>query len=171
MWFDGWGTIGRTLLVGGCAYVALVLLLRVTGKRTLAKLNAFDLVVTVALGSTLASVLTSRGVPFAQGVAAFVLLVMMQLLVTFTATRASWVRDLVTSEPRLLLHRGRLLRDALIAERMDEAEVRAAVRASGIGSLSEVQAVVLETDGTISVIPQKAKAGDALEGVGGYPPR
>ena len=56
MLFDSWAGLGRTLLVGPLAYVALVLLLRISGKRTLTKLNAFDLVVTVALGSTLATV-------------------------------------------------------------------------------------------------------------------
>ena len=53
MLFQDWGGIVRTVVVGSLAYVTLVLFLRVSGKRTLAKLNAFDLVVTVALGSTL----------------------------------------------------------------------------------------------------------------------
>ena len=53
MLFQGWAGIGRTLLVGTLAYATLVLFLRISGKRTLSKLNAFDLVVTVALGSTL----------------------------------------------------------------------------------------------------------------------
>jgi uncharacterized membrane protein YcaP (DUF421 family) len=57
MWFDSWAQVGRVVLVGAATYGVLVLLLRVSGKRTLAKLNAFDLVVTVALGSTLATVL------------------------------------------------------------------------------------------------------------------
>ena len=47
--FDGWEGVARVLVVGTIAYVALVVLLRVTGKRTLSKMNAFDLVVTVAL--------------------------------------------------------------------------------------------------------------------------
>jgi len=62
MLFDSWTGLGRVLLVGVLAYSALVLTLRVSGKRTLTKLNAFDLVVTVALGSTLATVLLSKDV-------------------------------------------------------------------------------------------------------------
>jgi hypothetical protein len=58
MLFDNWHGLGRVLLVGACAYLALVLMLRISGPRTLSKLNAFDLVVTVALGSTLATVLS-----------------------------------------------------------------------------------------------------------------
>ena len=70
MLFDSWAGLGRVLLVGTLAYVALVLLLRISGKRTLSKLNAFDLVVTVALGSTLATVLLSKTVALAEGVLA-----------------------------------------------------------------------------------------------------
>lgn len=57
MWFDAWGDVGRVVAVGTAAYVTLVVLLRVAGKRTLAQLNAYDFVVTVAFGSTLASIL------------------------------------------------------------------------------------------------------------------
>jgi uncharacterized membrane protein YcaP (DUF421 family) len=48
MWFDSWADLARILAVGAGAYGGLVLVLRLSGKRTLAKLNAFDLVVTVA---------------------------------------------------------------------------------------------------------------------------
>ncbi|MCA9113241.1 MAG: hypothetical protein KDA52_25030, partial [Planctomycetaceae bacterium] len=65
MLFSGWDSLVRTLVVGVLAYVALVILLRISGKRTLSKLNAFDLVVTVALGSTLATVLLNRNIALA----------------------------------------------------------------------------------------------------------
>jgi uncharacterized membrane protein YcaP (DUF421 family) len=47
MWFDTWSDVWRTVAIGTAAYVTLVAVLRTSGKRTLAKLNAFDLVVTV----------------------------------------------------------------------------------------------------------------------------
>lgn len=67
MLFQGWAGLLRTLAVGVLAYSALVVVLRVSGKRTLSKMNAFDFVVTVALGSTLASTLLSKGVALAEG--------------------------------------------------------------------------------------------------------
>ena len=60
MLFDDWRSLGRVLLVGTAVYISLVAILRISGKRTLTKFNAFDFVVTVALGSTLATVLLSR---------------------------------------------------------------------------------------------------------------
>lgn len=67
MWLDSWSDLGRILAVGASAYVSLVLVLRFSGKRTLAELNAFDLVVTVALGSTLATILLSSDVSWSEG--------------------------------------------------------------------------------------------------------
>lgn len=80
-WFDSWSDLGRVVAVGATAYVALVVVLRLAGKRTLAKLYAFDLVVTVALGSTLATILLSADVSWAEGVTAFALLAAFQLAV------------------------------------------------------------------------------------------
>jgi hypothetical protein len=78
MFYGGTGDVVRVIVIGIMAYVVLVVLLRVTGKRTLSKMNAFDLVVTVALGSTLATILLSTDVTLAMGVTALVLLIVLQ---------------------------------------------------------------------------------------------
>lgn len=150
--FDGWGTLARTLVVGTAAYVGLVVLLRVSGKRTLSKMNAFDWVVTVALGSTLATVLLNRDVALAEGLTAFALLIGLQFVVTWSSVRIPWVRRVVTGEPMMLLFRGELLDDSLRAARVTPDEVRAALRSSGLGDFADAHAVVLETDGTMNVI-------------------
>jgi uncharacterized membrane protein YcaP (DUF421 family) len=146
-----------------------VLLLRVSGKRTLAKLNAFDLIVTVALGSTLATVLLSKSVALVEGLAAFALLAGLQYLVAWLSVRSSRFGELVKSEPTLLLHRGRFLEGAMRAQRVTRAEVLAALRGSGAVEAGQVAAVVLETDGSLSVIQDAGRSGGIgiLEGVGG----
>ena len=116
--FDGWGGIARILGVGTLAYVALVGLLRVSGKRTLAKMNAFDLVVTVALGSTLATILLSRDVSLAEGTTGLALLVALQFAVAWLSVRAGAVRRLAKSRPAIVLHEGRMLEDALRCNRV-----------------------------------------------------
>jgi len=153
MLFDSWAGLGRVLLVGTLAYVTLVLLLRVSGKRTLSKLNAFDLVVTVALGSTLATVLLSNSVALAEGVLALALLIFLQYAIAWLSARSPKFQALIKAEPTLLLHRGRFLEGAMKAERITHEEILAALRASGAAEVSGVAAVVLETDGTLSVIP------------------
>lgn len=157
MWFDSWSDVVRVALVGAAAYVALVLILRASGKRTLAKLNAFDLVVTVALGSTLATILLSSDVAFVEGITALVLLAALQFVVAKLTTLAPGVRSIVTAKPVLVVRDGRVLDEALTSQRLTLDEVRQAVRSSGHGDISLIAAVVLETDGTLSVIPSKAR--------------
>jgi uncharacterized membrane protein YcaP (DUF421 family) len=150
--FDHWSVLLRTATIGVSAYACLIALLRLSGKRTLAKMNAFDLVVTVSLGSMLASLLVNKDVALAQGVLAFGVLIGLQFAVSWSSVRAHWVRRLVTGEPALLLHRGTFLQGALRRARVTEAEVRAAVRAAGCASMEDAHAVVLETDGSFSVV-------------------
>ena len=167
MFFDDWFGLLRVLVVGTLAYAALVGILRVTGKRTLAKMNAFDLVVTVALGSTLATVLLSEDVALAEGILAFSLLAGLQLSVAWTSVRSERFRELIKSEPRLLVSKGQILRSAMRDERLTEGEILSALRSEGYAGREEIEAVVLETDGSFSVIgTPKEGRGAALEKLG-----
>ena len=152
MFFDSWWGLARVLIAGICAYAALVALLRISGKRTLSKMNAFDLIVTVALGSTLATVVLSKDIALLEGVLAFGVLVILQFVVTWSAERWPVVEGLVKSEPRLLFRDGKFVESAMRGERVTHEEAQAAMRQSGLGSIADVSAMILETDGTISVI-------------------
>ena len=153
MFVDSLDGVWRTIIVGVCAYVLLIILLRATGKRTLSKMNAFDLVVTVALGSTLATILLSKDVPLAEGMTAFIVLVLAQYAVTWTSLRSPRVRRWVKSEPRALLRNGVFIDEALRIERVTPDEVEAAIRGAGHAGPSSIALVMLETDGSMSVVP------------------
>jgi uncharacterized membrane protein YcaP (DUF421 family) len=166
IFFNGWESLLRILIVGVLAYVVLIVFLRVSGNRTLSKMNAFDLVVTVSLGSTLATVLLTKEIAWAEGALAFALLVSLQYAVTWSSVRMRWFRQLVTGEPLMLLYRGEFLQAALRRARVAEDEVRAAVRSAGLASLNDAQAVVLETDGSFSIVRPGAEGGrPSLAGV------
>jgi uncharacterized membrane protein YcaP (DUF421 family) len=147
-----------------------VFLLRFSGKRTLSKWNAFDLVVTVAFGSTLATALLSKDTTLVQGVLAFGLLVGLQWSITWLSVRSVTVERWVKAQPRLLLFRGQLQQEALQQERVTASELRAALREQGITALEDVEAIVLETDGSFSVLKQRGSSASALADVQGYPP-
>lgn len=165
MFFNSWYALVRVVVVGILAYAGLVLMLRVSGKRTLAKMNAFDLVVTVALGSTLATVLLSKDVALAEGLLAFATLIALQFAVASLSVRSKTAQQAVKSEPALLLFQGWYLDEALRRERVTREEVRAAVRAAGMSSLADATAVVLETDGSFSVVRGAADQSGSLEDV------
>jgi uncharacterized membrane protein YcaP (DUF421 family) len=152
MFFESWTAVGQILVVGTIAYVALVFMLRISGKRTLSKMNAFDFVVTVALGSTLASTVLSDGIALVEGLAALALLIGLQFVITWLSVRTSWFERLVKATPTLIYYRGQFLDGPMKRQRVTTAEVRSAIRKSGVAEMDEVEAVVLETDGTFTVL-------------------
>ena len=136
--FSGWEPIVRTLIVGTIAYAALLAVLRVSGKRTLSKLNAFDLVVTVALGSTVASILLDKTVSLVEGMVALAMLVTLQFIVAFLSVRSTAFSRAVKSEPALIVRDGTLLHDAMRRERVAVAEVEQAARMNGVSRIDPV---------------------------------
>jgi uncharacterized membrane protein YcaP (DUF421 family) len=170
MWFDSWSTVLRIVLVGAASYAALVVLLRVGGKRILAKLNAFDLVVTVALGSILATSVLSKDVHYVDALAGMALLIGAQWLVSRLTTSLPGGRRFVNAEPTLVVSNGEVLETSLSRLRLTRGEVLQAVRSSGQGGLDGIAAVVLEPDGTLSVIRRSAMGdGQALAEVPQWP--
>ncbi len=165
--FEDWSGLIRVLVIGTLAYAGLVISLRVSGKRTLSKMNAFDLVVTVALGSTLATVILSKDVALAEGIVAFVLLISLQFVVTWLSVRSQKVGELVKSSPTLLFYDGAFLHENMKRTRVVEQEVLAAVRQQGIASMDDVGAVILETDGSMAVVERSKSGMSALASVKG----
>jgi uncharacterized membrane protein YcaP (DUF421 family) len=153
IFFQGWSGVARVLIVGVLAYVYLIALVRGFGKRTLSKLNAFDLVVTVALGSTLATILLSNSVALVEGLTALTLLVVLQFGVAFLSVRSERFADMVRSEPTLLLRDGTLCHDAMRRARVTEDELMTVLRANGQSAdPEEAAAIILESDGSFSVL-------------------
>ncbi len=134
----------------------MVGLLRVSGKRTLSKMNMFDFVITIAFGSVLASMLISKNVTLAQGVTAFAVLIGMQFAVTYTSVRFHWFEAIVKGEPTLLFYKGRWFEKQMREQRVSRDEMFGAARAQGLGGMDEVAAIVLETNGDLSVVKADA---------------
>lgn len=169
MWFDMWADVWRTLFVGASAYAVLVLALRFSGKRTLSQLNAFDFIVTVALGSTLATILLSTDVSLAEGIVALGLLIGLQFLVAFVASRIPAFQKVVKSEPTALVIDGVIQHEAIKLSRLTMEEVNQVIRSSGVGDASLCAAVVLETNGTMSVVThQQRGSGSSLTDIKGF---
>lgn len=154
--FSQWEPIARIVVVAPLAYLALLVLFRTTGNRTLARMNSFDFVITIALGATFGRVMTARAIPLAEAVTAFAVLILAQYAITWLRVRSQRFSDLVTTAPTLLFFDGRMLSGALRRQRITEGELSAAARKEGFGSLSEVAAIVLESDGTLAVIQNEA---------------
>jgi uncharacterized membrane protein YcaP (DUF421 family) len=158
MFFQDWQGIIRTVIVGILAYAVLVFFLRISRKRTLAKLNAFDLVVTVALGSTLSAIVLQESVALAEGAVALALLIIAQFAVTYTSVRSRRFAAIVRSEPALLARNGRYCEATMRRERVTKGEALSAVRSSGARDIADVASLILESDGSMSVVLQSRGA-------------
>jgi len=150
--FQSWGGVLHVLIIGTLAYAGLVALLRVSGKRTLSKMNAFDFVVTVALGSALASTMLTKSLPLAEGLSGLALLILLQYAVTWASVRSERVQGFVKAQPALIVHRGQWQSQAMLRERVTKEEVLAALRSQGKTALDATITVVIETDGSLSVL-------------------
>lgn len=147
--------------LGGYAWV--IVLTRVFGVRSLAKMTSFDFAATVAVGSALAS--TALGtIPLAGGLLALAILFCMQYVLGL-ARRRSLARGVLDNQPVLLMRHGRVLESGMKDTRLSRSELMSQLRIAGIRQLDEVGAVVMETTGEISVLRAGDLSDELLEGV------
>ncbi|ADJ28439.1 DUF421 domain-containing protein [Nitrosococcus watsonii] len=172
MFFDDWSGIGRVLIATLVAYMALIFLLQLSGKRTLAKMTAFDFVVTIAVGSVLANIALSKSTPFMEGITALMVLIGAQYFISSMCVKSKKIEYLVKPKPTLLLYQGQFLQEAMRRERVTEADVLLALRQWGHSSVKDVEAVILEADGSFNTVVSETipESESALRNVHNYRP-
>lgn len=166
MFFNDWHSILRIVIISAATYVLVVALLRVLGEQALAKMSAYDLLVTVALGSLLASIPLGSGLTVSDGLAAVGTYLLLQQVMRWGIKRSKHAERALRDVPRVMVWDGRFADPMLEQESILKAEIRAAVRRAGLSSISQVLAVVLENDGDWSVIPYDEESDlSALDGL------
>jgi len=163
MFLEDWQSLLELVVVGVLTYMALVMLLRVSGKRTLSKMNMFDFIVTVALGSIFATIIVNEDISLMRGVVAAATLIFSQYVVTSLSTRFSWFQEIVKGEPTLLYYEDHFLTKNMLKERTTKEEIYQAMRKQGLLTMEQVYAVVLETDGTFTAIPTSKEPPQSLK--------
>ena len=166
IFFKDVSELGRAVLVALVAYSGFIIFLRSSGKRTLSKMNVFDFVFVVALGSTLADTILTPDITVSKGLVACGTLIIFQIILSWLTTHSPRLEKIINGEPTLLLHKGKFVRDAMRRERVTEEEIRAAVRAHGVASLEKVETVILETEGSFSVVWQETEKPSGLVDIG-----
>jgi len=149
IFFNSWESLIHILVVGVLGYLSLIFILRITGNRTLSKMNSFDFVITIALGSTYSSALLQKDVSLTDAVLAFFVLAGLQFLITFLSVRFRSIDRLVKGEPVVLYANGEFQRIKMKKAHVTEDEVISGVRQQGLSSISDADFVVLETNGKI----------------------
>jgi uncharacterized membrane protein YcaP (DUF421 family) len=149
----------RTAIV----YFFLVLILRVTGKREVGQISILELIVILVISDAVQNSMVGDNTSLWGGLVAVVTLFVADNLLKFAARRSERLQKTLEGEPRLLVRDGRILTKALSEEGVDVDDVRAAARGVGIARLDDVRLAVLETDGSISIIPTDGPAQQRTE--------
>ncbi|WPR77787.1 DUF421 domain-containing protein [Algoriphagus sp. NG3] len=150
--FENWESTLRTVVLTVFGYLIMVFLLRVSGKRTLSKMNAFDFVVTIALGSCMASISLDKNITLVDGIVAFSLFILMQFLFTFLSVRVKGFRSLIADKPIVVFYKGEFVDDEMKKQRLTKQEVFNVCRLNGYSSVDEVYLIVLESTGDLSIV-------------------
>jgi uncharacterized membrane protein YcaP (DUF421 family) len=145
-----WTQLAVVVLAGFAAYVAVIALTRLAGVRSLAKMSSFDFAATVAVGSTVASVLVGSA-PLAAGLLGLAVLYGLQYLVA-TLRRRNLLGGVVDNEPILLMAGPEVLEGNLRHARVSREELWSQLRLAGVHRRDQVRAVVMETTGDMSVL-------------------
>ena len=152
-----WAELANVVVSAAVAYALVIALTRLAGLRSLAKMSSFDFAATVAVGSTLAATLLGSS-PLVTGALGLAMLFGLQYVVA-TVRRRQLLRGVVDNEPMLLMAGSRVLEGQLRHARLSRAELFSQLRLAGVHRLEQVQAVVMETTGDISVL----RAGEPID--------
>jgi len=136
-------------------YVFLVVMLRIGGRRELAQMNAFDLVVLLTLSNAVQNAIIGEDNSLIGGFLGGATLILLNLGVNRYLYRHRSLTRRLEGEPTFLVRDGQVLHDKLDQEKITEEELLAVIRREGVRHVSECAEVLLETSGGISVLPKK----------------
>ena len=154
LFFDNIDKLGRIVLTAVTVYVLIVIITKVSGKRSTSQLNNFDWIVTVMIGSLGASTILLKDIPLIEGISSILVLYVMQFLVTKYASISPQFSSFILSEPRIVFYQGQFLPDAMRAERLTRQELECAMRSEGVNNFDDVEAIVFESDAQLTIIPK-----------------
>ena len=159
--FDSVEKLGRIVLTAAMVYILIILVTKVSGKRSTSQLNNFDWIVTVMIGSLGASTILLENIPFIEGAASIIVLYVLQFLVTKYASISPQFSSFILSDPKIVFYQGQFLPEAMQDERLTRQEIESVMRSNGIHSLDEIEAIVFESDATLNVITKDKEKGSA----------
>ena len=133
-------------------YAALILFMRVMGKRQLGELEPSELIVTVLISEAAATPITSPEKPLWYGLVPVVVLFTLELILSLGMAKSVKIRQLLAGKPALLIVHGRIDQTQMRRNRFTPDELAEALRSQGALDLNEVEYAILETDGKLNVV-------------------
>ena len=144
----------RTIIL----YFTLIVSMRFMGKRQIGEVQISEFIITIMLSEIAATPILDHSVPLLHAIAAIVLLLSVELLISYLLIKSSRLKRLICGTPSILIRRGELIQKELKKNRVDIAELFSELRQKGYSALSEINYAILEENGQLSVFPYAANA-------------
>jgi uncharacterized membrane protein YcaP (DUF421 family) len=146
--------VWEKILRSGVIYFFLLFAFRLSGKRQLAQLTPFDLVVILIISNVVQNAVIGNDNSLGGGLLGAAVILSLNFLVAELTYRIKSTRRFMEGEPTILVHNGKILKDHLKRERITMEDLEAACRKNGVSNLKKIRFAVLEDNGQISVVPK-----------------
>jgi uncharacterized membrane protein YcaP (DUF421 family) len=147
--------VWELVLRASVVYVFLLVLLRLTGKRQVGQLAPFDLVLLLVLSNAVQNSMNAGDNSLVGGLISAATLVGLNYGIGYATFRNKRLEALVEGQPEILIHNGKIYEDVMKRAQLTHHELNAALRRAGCACPEEVQAALLENNGSISVVPRQ----------------
>ena len=145
-----------SVIRGLSVYIFLLIILRISGKRSLSSMTPFDFVLVLILSETVQQAMIDNDSSMTNALLLVVTLIGFDILLSVLKLKIPALAKAIDSTPVLVMKEGKMQRSCMKAERVDEQDILSAARAQeGIGRLDEIDYAIVEQNGDISVIPKK----------------
>lgn len=135
-------------------YVFIIVAVRLMGKRQVGELKPHELVITILISAIAVIPLEENSMPLANCLVPILLFISMEILVSVLSMKNLWFRNLIQGRPIFIIRNGKLDQKKLSEMRFTMDDIVDALRQQGTFDISEIQDAVIETNGTISVLPK-----------------
>jgi len=133
-------------------FTIVIIVTRISGLRTFAKMSSFDFASTIAIGSIIATIILNPDQSILKGGIALGSIVLFQSVFTLAVRKFSFFEKLTTNKPMLIMQNGKILHKNLHKTNLSEENLIAKLREANVIHFDEVRAVVLESTGDVSVL-------------------
>lgn len=138
-------------------YILVLIVMRFMGKREISQMQPFEFVISMTIANLATIPMEEIGTPLLYGIVPILGLLLMHILLSLLNLKSMKFREIICGKPRIIIHRGKIIEEALIKESMTLNELQERLRAYGITNIGDVEYAILETNGQLSVIEKPEK--------------
>ncbi len=138
-------------------YLVVVVVMRMMGKRQVAQMQPFELVIMIMIADLAATPMEDTDIPLINGVVPIIALLSIQVLASYFSLKSEGFRDFICGKPSILIHKGRIDQSEMYRLRVNINDLLEALRNKDYFNISDVQYAILETNGQMSIIPKADK--------------